>query len=139
MPKEIRTIIWVYIDAFHAVELQIDKCLDQYFAIEHRATRILDQFCHHYDCPLHRFDLKVRVEDVVQESGRLIELMLQQQTVLPVQRNMLTFLMSELNVDSFNLFLLPPLPYDSSPTFTDASDYDPYENNDSYNQITDLL
>ena len=139
IPKEVRAIICAYIDAFRVVDVQLEKCLDQYFAIEERAMRILDRFCHRYNCPLHRYDIKLRVEDIVQESGRLIELMLQHQTVLPVQRNMLTFLMSELNVDSFNLFLLPPFSLDPSPLISYTPRYNAYEHDDTHHYMPDPL
>jgi hypothetical protein len=125
IPKEIQYIILNYLHEFNQVEDQIGQCLDHYFAIEHRATRILDKFCDRVDCPLHRKELRVRIKDIVQEAGRIVSTILDDQTVLPVQKNLFVFLMSELTVDSFNLFLMP------LPPLLEPFQYESYEHHNA--------
>jgi hypothetical protein len=110
IPKDICRIIRIYVHAFNEVEYQIGECLNHYFEIEDQSKRILGRFCDRLDCTLHRKDLRVRINAISKEAARMIENILEEQTVLPVQISLLIFLKSELVVDSFNLFLMGPLP-----------------------------
>jgi hypothetical protein len=139
IPKEIRTIILNYVESFHKVEEDIDDCLNSYFALEHRGARILEQFCDRTHCPLHRFEIKLRVEQVVKEASRLIELILSQQTCLPILNNMISFLMTELTVDSFNLYLMPLVPLHDLPATLYASDEETSEYDHTNDEITDMF
>ena len=140
IPKEIRTIILNYVESFHKVEEDIDECLNSYFALEHRGSRILEQFCNFSQCPLHRFEIKLRVEQVVKEASRLIELVVTQQTCLPIHKNMISFLMTELTVDSFNLYLMPLAhTLHDLPATLYTSDEETTEYDHTNNEITDMF
>ena len=109
IPIDIQNLIMHYVQAFNQVERDIDECLDHFFTLEHRASLILEGFCDRYDCHVHSLDVRCRVKDVVVEANRLLDKILCDQTVLPIQKNMLIYLQSELMLDSYNAYL-PHLP-----------------------------
>ncbi|MAD44291.1 MAG: hypothetical protein CMH98_04730 [Oceanospirillaceae bacterium] len=130
VPIDVQHIIQEYVQCFQQVDYQIEECINCYFAIEHRANTILEIFCIHRN-PLKCIEIRQRVDDVIGEASRLIDVMLIDQMCLPVHKSMLSFLISELTVDSFKLYLTPIrpaiLPYS---LYTSEHDSDEYEDSD---------
>lgn len=137
VPIDVQYIIQEYVECFRRVDYQIEECLNCYFAIEHRANSIMEIFCIHRN-PLKCIEIKHRIDDVIGEASRLIDVMLIDQMCLPVHKSMLTFLISELTVDSFKLYLTPIrstiLPYSLY-----AAEQDSDEDEDSDGNILQLL
>ena len=137
IPLDVQRIIRKYIQCFQKVDYHIEECINCYFAIEHRANSILEIFDTRRD-PLKHLEIKHRVNDVIGEASRLIDVMLTDLTCLPVHKSMLSFLISELTVDSFKLYLTPTrtalLPYSF---YTSEQDSD--EDDDSDDDVSQLF
>ena len=111
LPIEIQHIINDYKEEFERVEDQIEECLQKYYDIEEKVENFKSQIQNSHICHHHKSNVTISLTQTTREAARIIERILEEETVHSVQLLLLTNLENDILIDIFNVMCHPYMLY----------------------------
>ena len=107
IPTVIHNIIYEYKVEFERVDREIEQCVDKYYDIENKVASLK----HHIEdtdlCSYHTESVTQSLTQTVVEAGRIIDCILEEESVNPVQLLILKNLENDILIDIFNIVCHP--------------------------------
>ena len=111
LPTVIQHIIYEYRIEFERVEREIDRCLEKYYDIEEKVVDLRSRIANTDLCSYHTESVNMSLTHTLQEAGRIVDRILDTESVNPVQLMMLKNLENEILIDIFNIVCHPFMLY----------------------------
>ena len=107
LPIDIQNIIYEYQAEFERVDRDIDRCLEKYYDIEEKIVHLRIQIADTDLCSYHTESVNLSLTHTLQEAGRIVDRVIETESVNPVQLMMLKNLENEILIDIFNIVCHP--------------------------------
>jgi hypothetical protein len=109
IPNEIEAIIHAYRSEFERVEDEIHHALSIYYDIEHRISDMLNLIKNMDLSDHYGRNIEVMLSDITAECRKLMSVIIEEQTITPVQQLMLNNLSEQIEYNHIFQILFHPL------------------------------
>ena len=111
LPSVIHNIINDYKTEFERVEAEIQHCIEKYYEIENKVEAVRQHLLSTEICHYHRNSVCESLTNTIVEAARIMDRILEDETVNPIQTILLSNLENNILVDVVDIICQPLMLY----------------------------